>query len=302
MRKIDGIVTVASWEPRFVKGLTRLLDRTHAETVVTFFYREFSDWTSGSRRAIRRLAKARQCRLQEIEITFEDPAMTWRTLNVGLTALCNTTKNVLVDITTMPRETIWGTFFWLGEQDVEIHYAYHHPASYAQTWLARDPSEPRIVFKLAGTPGLSRETALIVVTGFDVDRVSQAMDFYQPTRTVLVAQCGSQFDNVRRNIQAHNSLPTVDSVHFRQIDVFAQDHGYEHLKEIATDVANDSNILLFSFGPKTSAVALYRVQREIPESGLAFIHCKEYNRNYSQGIGATITGSLPRFERPGLGA
>ena len=297
MEKIDGIVTVASWEPRFLEGLTRLLDDTQAETVLVFFYREFSGWTTASRRAIRRLTKARQCRLEEVEITFEDTGRTWRTLEVALTSLGGKTKNVLVDITTMPRETIWGTFFWLGERDVEIHYAYHHPASYSTSWLARDPSEPRIVFKLAGTPALSRQTALIVVTGFDVDRVSQAMDFYQPARTVLVAQCGSQFDNVGRNIEAHRRLTTADAVQIEQIDVFAQDHGYEQLKEIACDVANDCNILLFSFGPKTSAVALYRVQREIPESGLAFIHCKEYNRAYSRGIGATITGSLPRFDR-----
>ena len=301
MEKIDGIVTVASWEPRFVEGLKRLLNDTQAQTLLMFYYREFDEWTSGARRATRRFVNAQErCTLREVEITFESPSTTWQTIKSALSPLHPGARSVLVDITTMPRETIWSTFFWLEKEGARIHYAYHQPASYATSWLARDPSEPRLAFKLAGTPVLSRQTSLIVVTGFDVDRVAQAVEFYQPARTVLLAQSGQQFDNTRRNVEAHRGLKGLEIGELVEIDVFAKGHGYSRLKQIAVNEAKDHNILLFSFGPKTSAVALYRVQREIPESTLAFIHCKEYNRDYSKGIGPTITGTLPRRHQNGV--
>ena len=294
MDRLRGLVAVASWEPRFVAGMNRILEEQQPSRVLMFFYREFSELTVSSRRTMKRQAQLRGCELTEVELAFGQPDETWRTLGRELKKLGDQTADVMVDITTMPRETIWATFFWLEEAGIRIRYAYHHPKSYVNAWLARDPDEPRIGFKLGGMPVLGRPTALLVVTGFDVDRVSQAVDFVQPARTLLVTQVGTQFDNVARNVDVHRGLAGGEGVEMHTIDVFASGHGYRKLKKLTRGLADEYNILLFSFGPKTSAVPLYRVQRDIPESGLAFIHCKEYNERYSRGIGVTIKGVLPK--------
>jgi hypothetical protein len=293
MSTVETIITVASWEPRFLLGTTRLLERGSVQRLLMYYYQERAERTAEVRTETRRVCTRVGVDLSEIQLSFSDPAGTWTRLksDVGSPDLKDT--GVLVDITTMPRETIWAALFWLQSSMAQIKYAYHRPASYGAGWLARDPDQPRFGYKLAGAPDLNRATALLAVTGFDADRALQAIEFFEPVKIVLAVQTGNQFGNAERNVHAYRGGAFERGRVTREdVDAYAYDHGYSVLRRSVECLASEYNIILCSFGPKLSAIALYRLQREFPESALAHIHCRDYSREYSAGIGDTIEGEL----------
>ena len=293
MSEIETIVVIASWEPRFRLGLERLLNETGATNVLMYYFEEYQERTLSEREAIQQMAVSRDLCLVIRRLTFERPAESWRTLQATLHTEPNYHGEVLVDITTMPRGTIWSVLFWLEEAEVPIHFAYHPPKQYSTDWLSRDPNEPRFAFKMAGTPQLNRSTAVLAVTGYDIDRVAQAVEYFEPARTVLAVQSGNQFDNLKRNIEVHKNITFRNhQMNCREIDSFAKNHGYEEILGEARQLVADFNVIMLSFGPKLSALSLYRVKGKLPETALAYIHCKDYNESYSVGIGDTIRGSL----------
>jgi len=46
-------------------------------------------------------------------------------------------------------------------------------------WLSRDPGKPRFVFKMSGLTKLGQPTALVILTGFDVQRTEQLIRFFE---------------------------------------------------------------------------------------------------------------------------
>lgn len=294
MTPSSTIITVASWEMRFRTGLERLLKATNAGRVVMYFYREFGERTASARSAVCELLRVRGCELREHELSFGSPNEGWRTIERTLAAVATDSSDILVDITTMPREAIWAVFFWLEHSRRPISYAYHRPSSYSPGWLARDPDIPRIAFKLSGISKIGKPTALLIVTGYDVDRTTQAIEFFQPAHTVLACQGGEQYASVERNMGAHGYLSRMASVEVVGVDAFNKDHGFSEMKKVVEELAKKNNVMMFSFGPKPTAVALYRIQKTVESSALGFIHCKEYSEEYSKGISETIFGGFDR--------
>ena len=290
----DVLVTVASWEPRFVQGIKRTLRECSAGRILAYFMGEYGNRTEEARHALRELVKDNPgMSLQEQEIAFGAPGIAWRMLERDLGPRSGIGEAVLVDLTTMPREIIWGALFWLQAGAADVHYVYNRPEMYATDWLARDPNDPRLVYKLAGTLEVGRPTALVAVTGFDENRCRQAVEFYEPARVLLAAQGGRQYENNSRNIGPKFTAGGIPSAH-TEVDAFSVDHGYGALRGPVEKLARGHNVILCSFGPKPSAIALFRLQREFPQCALAYIGCKEYNPRYSAGLGDSIDGSISR--------
>ena len=289
---VDTIVGVASWEPRFALGMERLLERWSTKRVLMYFMGEYQSRTADARRRIKHLvAGRREVAFEEHQIRFGRPEETWRTLERHMGPRADVGEKVLVDLTTMPRDVIWSSLFWLEAASVEVHYVYNLPEAYAEDWLARDPNDPRFVFKLAGTLEIDRPTALVAVTGFDENRCRQAVEFYEPMRVVLAAQQGVQYGNEERNVGLTFATGSV-TIERIKVDSYSKDHGYRALWGHVKRLTNDHNVILCSFGPKPSAIALYRLQRAFPQTALAYIGCKEYNPEYSRGLGDSITGAI----------
>ena len=290
-RPFDVLVTVASWEPRFVLGLTRTLQECSVRRILAYFIGEYGDRTEEARQALRMTLKEHpEVALKEQAITFGAPDAAWRMLEKDVGPTAGIGEAVLVDLTTMPREIIWSALFWLEAGAVSAHYVYNRPKTYATDWLARDPNDPRLVYKLAGTLEVGRPTALVAVTGFDEKRCRQAVEYYEPARVLLAVQSGQQYENHVRNVGP--KLAGGTEIDRTEVDAFGADHGYGALRGPVEELARDHNIILCSFGPKPSAVALFRLQREFPQCALAYIGCKEYNPNYSAGLGDAISGSI----------
>ena len=291
MVAVDLIITVASWEPRFILGMERTLKQYSSSRLLVYFVSEYEERTQEARTRLSGLADQRQIRLEEQDISFRYPERTWRRLEEHLGPNSDAGRRILMDLTTMPREVIWSALFWLEASSAEVRYVYNQPVAYGTSWLTKNPDNPRLVFKLSGELKLGCPTALVAVTGFDADRFFQAIDFYEPVRVLLARQEGTQYDNTNRNIGAPF---TSGSVLYDQIaiDAFSGDHGYTTLRNSVAKLARHHNVILCSFGPKPSGIALFRLQREYPQTALAYIRCKEYNLDYSTGLGNVIEGTL----------
>ena len=290
---VDAIITVASWEPRFLLGIRRTLEKFTTRRVVAYFFAEYSDRTEEARKILGDFVKDQLGLVfEEIQLDFREPRITWRRLERDLGPDARVGKRLLLDITTMPRELIWSALFWLEASATEVQYVYNRPKKYAKNWLARDPAYPRLVFKLSGTLEFGRQTALVAVTGFDENRCRQAVEFYEPTHVLLAAQGGKQYKNNRRNVGPTFAASGIHISHI-EVDAFKSgDHGYGVLREHIEKLSQAYNVILCSFGPKPSAVALYRLQREFPQCALAYIGCREYNPKYSEGLGEAVEGSI----------
>lgn len=292
MDGLDTIATFASWEPRFVQGMKRILDKYRAPRLLVYFVEEYRSQTENNRERLGLLLDDHPgMKIEERKLSFESPEKTWRVLEDDLGPGSDVGRRVLVDVTTMPRDVIWGALFWLETSSAEMRYVYNRPKEYTDDWLARNPYRPRLMFKLAGTLEVDRPTALVAVTGFDENRCRQAVEYYEPARIVVAAQRGEQYSNDARNVGSGfvaGSVPSKDV----QVDAFRGDHGYSSLREHVEELAREHNVILCSFGPKPSAIALYRLQREFPQTALAYIGCKEYNENYSDGLGDAIEGAV----------
>ena len=281
----DAVVTVASWEPRFLLGLQRILAGNSVSRIRAYFVQEYADRTRDTRDRLRRIAtESGTLKIMERGLAFDEPTETWNILREDLGKNGEAGKVVLVDLTTMPREIIWSTLFWLEASGTETHYVYNRPTEYGSGWLAKDPDEARLVYKLAGVQEVGKPTALVAVTGFDENRCRQAVEFYEPARVLLAAPSGEQYENNVRNFGPAFATGGTPIEH-AEIDAFAGDHGYEALREPVGKLVQRYNVILCSFGPKPTAIALYRLQREFAQCALAYIGCKEYNMAYLDGVG-----------------
>ncbi len=292
MTRTDLLVTVASWEPRFILGIERTLEQWLPSLVVVYYVQEYEEATGKARSRLRKLLEGRQIAFGEHPIGFGSPRVTWRLLERHLGPESESRqRHVLIDLTTMPREVIWSALFWLEAANAAVSYVYHLPETYGDSWLTRNPDEPRFMFKLAGELKLGASTCLVAVTGFDLDRCLQAVEFYEPSRILIARQKGNQFDNESRNSgYTFGSLGTPYEL--TDIDAYGSDHGFSDLHPSVSQLVKRYNVVLCSFGPKLSAIALYRLQRTHPRSALSYIGSKEYSPEYSSGLSRSIDGTL----------
>lgn len=284
------LISVASWEERFLLGFERLNEKPF-DQVIMFYYKEYMDRTASNRARIQAICKGENISL--VPLSFADQQESWKTIYTTLQAVNPSSSKFTVDLTTMPRETIWAVFDLVENLGGKADYVYHRPERYHDKWLSRDPGKPRLAYKLAGLSQFGLPTKLLILTGYDADRVKQLMAFFEPNETLLGIQIGEQFDNRHLNEEKHkDEFNKRAGVVYFDVDAYSEDHGQTIIREIILPHVGLSNLVMSSLGPKLTAVALYKLHKEFPETALAYAPSNEFNPNYSKGIGASIIGEL----------
>lgn len=293
MIKLDAVITFASWEDRFYLGLEKDLRVYSTKEINMYYYKEYASRTEDNRNKVQKLCLKKKINLKATEIASKTPADTWRVYENRINAKEWAAKNVLVDISTMPRDSIWSIFFFLEKAGAKINYIYYKPQHYNKDWLSRDPEKPRLIFKHSGVAKLGYQTGLVIVTGFDPDRTLQLINFFEPKLILLGIQTGSQFESNKLNLKAHKSiLIGQHNIETFKVDAYSKDHGQRVIERVVNKYLDEYNIIMSSLGPKPSAVALYKVCKKYPEIALAYAPSREFNIDYSHGIGRKIEGVL----------
>jgi hypothetical protein len=299
-RHFDHFISVASWEDRFAKGVERVLGDWSIDSILLFQYSDWKEWSEEPLSVAEGFCQRARVSCQTMELDNSPTINAWHAIEQQIRSSVAPGEKVLVDITTMPRETIWVIFHFLMALPADVYYVYHEPGFYASDWVSKDPGKPRLVYQMSGEAELGKKAVLLVATGFDWNRTAQLMWTFEPDVTLLALQEGDQFENQSLNVKMHEDLTSNlgDSVDSRYdiklfgINAYEEDRGRAALLKAIQPYLNDSTIIMSSLGPKLSAVALFEIQKAHAGTGLVYAPAGLYNRDYSKDIGSSHYGHL----------
>lgn len=292
MREASVVIAVAGWEDRFELGLLRDLERRRPAELFIITFEEYSAITLEGRKRVFRSADELGVSHREVIVT-RDRRILFERLRDSFALPEWHGRSVLVDISTMPREVIWWICSALNAVQCELDYVYHQPEIYPADWITRDTDAPRLVYQHSGVSAFGKETALLLLSGFDVGRALQLIQFFEPKLISIGLQKGGQFDNDTRNIEpTKRELARIPNKEFFELDSFAPDRGYSVLFQTVRTLCAEYNLVAASLGPKPAAISLYQAHRVHPEMALAYAPSRQFNLKYSGGIGAAFEGSI----------
>ena len=288
----DVLVTVASWEDRFLEGFKRVLGNVRTESVIMCYSDKYSEWTHSQRAEVAKLCKSRDVRLSDGVLYDGNPSKTWHETLLPLFSRVPIGAVVGVDITTMPRDVVWNTLWFLQYRKCEVGYVYHRPAAYGD-WLSRDPDRPRLVYKMSGITRMGARTALVILAGYDVDRVRHLIEVFEPSVTLLGLQTNSLDPlNPERMKAVQDEFVGDNSVTSFSVDAFRADRGRNQVSQMISPIRETHNIVMASMGPKLTAIALYELHTQHEDLGLVYLPSSEFNREYSRGLGESLWGVI----------
>lgn len=294
MNKSNLLITFASWEDRFRIGFDRNLEMEKVEVrkTLVFYFGSYADRTEGNRQKVAKVCKEKRIEYISVELNIDKPADNWRTVLESIDKNLAESKEVLIDISTMPREIIWYVLWMLEQNNVIARYVYHKPSEYGNDWLSRDPRSPRLVYKLSGIASPSAKTVLIVTVGYDLQRVKSLLNWYEPNKSMIGVQSGSQSRRADEAMAEYKILEKEYDCERFELDAFSEDFGMEAIRKKIEDFIPSYNIIMGSLGPKLTAITLYKLQRQIDKIGLVYAPSNQFNENYSTGIGECSEGTM----------
>lgn len=286
---MNVLMLYPSWEERSLLGFEKNVESSVFDRVILFENARpiNSDKITPIKTGIIKKCDDISLKYETITLDF-DSSSAWYVLK-DLVATIAVDDGIALDISTMSRNLIWTLLFFIKERVARVDVIYHQPLEYSNEWLSRDAGLPRLLFKHSGIVSIEKQTLLVIVTGFDIERTKQLVYYYNPSKVILLIQKQNRLDDVNRNtFELHSDecrkiglKPEVEA-----IDCYDDDWGYSVIEKVVSAYLSNYNIIVSSLGPKLSAVSVYRTYLRHPEIALAYIPCKEYNVNYCEGIGS----------------
>ena len=291
------LILYPSWESRSYDGFLRDIEKS-AFTDCIIIRNE----THHCKAALKQVDKIRQkCTENHIRTSYlnidNDVTNNWRITEEKISTFVDNEDKIYLDITTMSRNIVWSLLYFLRAKIRTVDIVYHMPETYNNDWISREPEHPRLLFKHSGIYDLAKKTTLVLVTGFDEERTKCMLHKYEPQKVYLLVQEGEQFNNKKRNnedihrLVCENFGLNKDCIISMSINSYSSDFGFDAIESVIQGESL-SNIILASFGPKPSALAAYRCYMQHPEIALCYLPCKDYNIDYCQGIGDSVSYTL----------
>jgi len=283
-----------SWEERCFLGLKEDYKRFNQTSKVIILYNcKSEDDDNENRGKIAEYCLKREIQTEFVELDYSDPILTWKKIDSIVEAHKEFIKKPVIDITTLPREITWMLFFFIRRHTARIYYLYHSPEKYSSDWLSKEPGAPRLLLKHSGISDLNKPTGIILLTGFDEIRTRKLVEYYEPKFISLGIQSGSNFNNKERNSKDKHIQVIKGQTNFNtfSIDAFSRDHGLSTINQ-QVKLMGDYNIIACSQGPKLSLLSLYRSYLANTNIALCYLPSRQYNKEYSTGIGDTVKGEI----------
>lgn len=284
-----------SWEERSVLGFRKDIESTRFDKVIIFENAAPINSEKIAPVIAEILEKCDDSKIMYDKIILDfNSSSSWSVMK-DLVNSIDSDDRVKMDVCTMSRNLIWALLFFLKEKVVNVDIVYHQPYKYSNEWLSRDAELPRLLFKHSGIVSIEKQTLLVIITGFDLERTKQLVYFYNPSRVILLIQKPNRLDDNTRNtseLHAKECSKMGVKTFFEEIDCYGEDWGYGVIEKIVSENLNYYNIVISSLGPKLSAVSVYKTFLKHPEIALTYIPCKEYNVSYCVGIGKSFEGSI----------
>ena len=281
--KESTLITVLGWEDRFPLGMDIIFKKYSIKKLILISFKDYCSMNkmSENRDATQKLVKKNDVQIENVELEYSNSVENWKILDLLFNSM-TLNDEVLLNITTIPRETIWTLLFFLKKQRTGVDYVYFKPKSYCEKWLTKNHKNPRLLFKHSGVFELNLPLVLFVITGFDGTRLNSLLEFYEPSKIIVFGQKGNQFNNQTRN----NGINISKSLEFEKVEIDSY-----NVKESAEIISlkikqhENYNIIVSSQGPKLSSLSTYlNYLNSDGKLALAYVPAKEFNFEYSSGI------------------
>lgn len=289
------LITVLGWEDRFMSGTDIILKENNIEKVILIYYQDYAFMNNESKsNFIKKIDESGvEIKVNEIELNYSSSIDNWKTLDLFFNEYDIDSDNVLLNITTIPRETIWTLLFFLKKTHNSINYIYFKPEKYCDDWLTKNHKNPRLLFKHSGVFDLDKNLVLFIITGFDGSRLNSLTEYYEPSKVVVFSQTGNQFDNDKRNNGLNNNnFIEIEKVEFNSYDVI---NSSRILNQKIEEYKN-CNIIISSQGPKLSSLSTYKNYISSKKIALSYVPAREFNDKYSIGIDENYISGVFSFE------
>lgn len=290
----DLLISFASWEQRFVLGTKENLRKGSFDRLVVFLLDEYAHRTEGMRKEVEGACESYGVTYRSKSLRVDSPSANWRAVVSIVRAETAAAKGeVVLDISTMPREIIWYLLWVLRSEEAPIRYVYHSPESYAQDWLSRDPRAPRLVYKLSGVSRPDAKTALLVTVGFDPDRARRLVSWLEPDKLLFGVQTDSPFErNQATMAEYRDALSETYECEVFEVDAFAEDRGRKAIERALLGIKDTHNTVMASLGPKMTAIALFEIHARMENTALVYTPSNQFNEDYSVGVGIRYEGTV----------
>lgn len=280
---MNDLFSVLGWEDRFLEGLHEILKRDSFKRVFLLIFEDYLNNMKmhNNLSKVKELLNKENIELIEIKLEYNNSIDNWTKLN-DLFAREETTSPY-INLTTIPRETIWTLLFFLKSKHDKIKYIYFKPNSYTKNWLTKNYKEPRLLFKHSGVFGLEKKLALIVIRGFDKSRLHQLVNFFEPNHLYILTQKQNEFEREREKIDETDFSPEIN-IQKSIIDSYDFSSSLSTITKLVNNLKSDFNIIIASQGPKLSSLFTYKCQIENPEVALSYVPAIDFNIEYSTGL------------------
>lgn len=286
------LIAFASWEDRFKAGFACNLKNYRVNRSLVFSFDEYAERSNRNMDAIKAICMKEDVVCLPMKLNIDTPAKNWRKVLDSIDSNIDNCQKILLDISTMPRDIIWYILWLIEQKSMPTSYVYYSPQRYGR-WLSRDPQSPRLVYKLSGTALPSAKTALLITTGYDLQRVKRLINWFEPKKLMIGVQAATQFERNREAmIKYRQMLQKESDCSIFELDAFSEDRGMDAIERQLQSIESSYNIIMSSLGPKLTAITLYKIRKKRKEIGLVYTPSKQYNKNYSHGIGHRYYGAV----------
>lgn len=275
------LISSIGWEPRFQLGIQDIIKRDSLITDAILFHPSlYKLRTDATLNIVEKILHSSNICEKVIEIDTGNHVSSWSETEQAFSNL-KTDDHVILDITTMPRHQIWASLHFLDLAKVRVQCVYYRPEKYGD-WLSGDNGKSKLIFRHSGVAYPDRATCLLIFSGFDLIKVNQIIDNFEPAKIILVSQAGEQLNNLERCVK---NITSRSEVICCTLDAYSDiDSLRNELEMLVKNDVEKYNVIATTVGPRCSAIALYALNKSMPDIGLFYTNSFSYNESYSYGI------------------
>lgn len=308
----DLLVVSASYEKRCLSMVTRLRDDYKCRFSLIHVTKEFIDagpsgWTTKDNLEVLRNEISKHCRNEPhvimgswLSVKHEFEAIQ-RAIAAAQECLGGVIERLTFDVTTLTRESLLMLLAALSQQfgNPRTRIVYTKPCDYGE-WLSRGFRRVRNVVGFPGVHIASKQTALIILSGFEEGRAVKVIDEIEPT-CVLWGMGDPPTDPKflqRNEMTSRVILSRQDVENFRFPANSVCDCTCKIVSEIDRATEKWGNVILVPMSTKLSTVAAFRAVMARLEVQLAYglpgeYNTSEYSRDESGIYVETLSSLIP---------
>lgn len=305
----DLFLVCASFEPRSVTATQCLGESYRAKKGLIYHNRSenSSDNIEDNLEKLRRLLESKCDTVKIVEGSVSDAVKQFRAIKDAVLeeGILNSCQAITIDSTTFNREALLVAMGLIRTNypSPMIRVLYVSPIDHGK-WLSRGFREVRSIIGFPGVQRADKPTTLVVLTGFEPDRVTKIVEEHGPDKVLLgFGNPPTQKSFLSRNVADQEKLvfskQEVQKFDFPANSIEACHHCLELLLR---DELPSHNVIIAPMSTKLSTLGAYLTAEAHPEIQLTYGVPGEYNtKDYSYGAESILVDIMPPKTQKSVG-